>query len=311
MFDFLKKFTLQIFAEGGDGGDGGTASEGETAGVDVSSIPARAQERYRKAFEATKGKTDHPAEEAQKPSTETEHIAYKDLIRSDEYKDEHEAYMKEAIGDRLKKYKGMEEETNRQRELLNLVGRKYGIDPNAEGFLDNIAKSIEADDSYYEKYAMEHDMSPQEARKVVSLENRLAEQERQKRISEQQAFVDQQNRMILAGAQKCKEVYPNFDLDTEWKNPRFVQLAKATNWDLTSAYQVVHMNDIMAQQVRYAANAATNKAANAVRSGMARPVENGLNAVAPSQLTTPDFRKMNKDELHAYAEEQRRLKGRR
>ena len=183
----LLLLNLQLFGEGGDGGAGGEgAVGGETTGADIpSAIPERARKNYRDAVEKHKPtvQKDSQTTTEEKPS-ETK-IAYADLIKSDEYKEEHQAYMEKTIGDRLKKYKGVEAQNAQMKGLLETVAAKYGVDSSAEDFLATLTEKVEADDSYYEKYAMEHDISPEEARKVVTLERKvqaieMQEQERQR-----------------------------------------------------------------------------------------------------------------------------------
>lgn len=310
MLEFL--FNLQLFADG-DGGDSSAPEGVADAGDEIpSSIPARAREIYKKAMGKTKA-PDRPVKVEEEPKAEVEtateektHTSYRDLIKSDDYKDEHEAYMKEVIADRLKKYKGIEQTSAKQSELLSLVAQKYGLNPGADNYMEALEKAIGDDDSYYESYAMEHDMSPQEARKIVSLERKVAEQERQQQIALQEAENRRINQIIISNAEKCKQQFPQFDLDTEWKNPDFIRLAAATNWDITATYKTIHWNDIVPQAIKLASQTATNQTANAVKANKSRPVENGLGASSPATLQKPDYSKMNLDEIREQAARWRR-----
>ena len=184
----LKKLllNLQLFGEGGgDGGDGGSASAsvGEALGSEnsgekdkiLASIPEKAKKYYQKAMEKTSGSTTETTTQTSdnaQPTNEqgtTEKLSYADLIKSDEYKEDHKAYMDKTIGDRLKKYKGMEEDLGKHKAMLDTVALKYGVNPDDENFLESLAEKIEADDSYYENYAMEHDIDTTEARRIVTI----------------------------------------------------------------------------------------------------------------------------------------------
>ena len=165
---------LQLFADGGgDGGDGGSASAsvGDALGKDDSgekeipaSIPEKAKKYYQKAMEKHPGSTTNATTQnsdngqATNDQGTTGKLSYQDLIKSDEYKEDHEAFMKKTIGDRLKKYKGIEEDLGKHKTILDTVAYKYGINPDDENFLETLSQKIEADDSYYENYAMEHDI---------------------------------------------------------------------------------------------------------------------------------------------------------
>jgi hypothetical protein len=309
MLDKLK-LNLQLFGEGGDGGDGGSASAtgegfGDNSGEDtiLASIPEKAKKHYKKAME----KTSAPSVEAQptnEPQT-TEKASYEDLIKSDDYKDAHKAYMDKTIGDRLKKYKGLEEDLGKHKALLDIVANKYGVSPDDENFLETLNEKIEADDSYYENYAMEHDISTDEARRIVTMERKVAQMEAQKAEQAKQEQMRQQIMMLRQNAERTKAQFPQFDLDTEMQNEKFRRLCAVNNGDTTAAFMACHWNDILTSTVQMKTREIQAQTAQAVASNKARPIENGLSSSAPS-VVQQDFSKMNLQQLRQFAEEQRR-----
>ena len=313
---------LQLFGEGGDGGDGGSASpDGEGTGVDsgedlvLASIPEKARKYYKKAQAKPTGQANpsvavQPSNEpqAQEVPQTTEKLSYADLIKSDDYKDEHKAYMDKTIGDRLKKYKGLEENYGKAKATLDIVANKYGVNPDDENFLETLNAKIEADDSYYENYAMEHDISTEEARKIVTMERKVAQMEAQKAEEARQEQMRQQIALLHKNAERTKAQFPQFDLETEMQNEKFRRLCAVNNGDTTSAYMACHWNEIMTSTVQMASQQIQSQTAQAVASNKARPIENGMSSVAPS-VVKQDFSGMSLKELRAYAEEQRR-KGR-
>lgn len=311
MLDYLK-FNLQLFAEGGDGADGGATSEadeGTNAGIPgeeiPSSIPERAKETYRKAVSKVKPKeAQSQPKKTIETTTKPDHIAYSDLIKSDEYKDEHKAYMDKTIGDRLKKYKGMEESYAKAKDLLDLVAMKYGVDTNAEGFLDTLREKAEADDSYYEDYAMNHDISTDEARKLVTMERKVAKMEAEQKQQQQLAMQQQNLQRLNREIAEAQKIYPTFNMDVEWQNPNFQRLCK-TGVPIITAFEVVHKDEILGRQARVMASQIQTQTAQAVASNKARPIENGLSSSAAT-IVEQDFSKMNLQQLRAYADEQRR-----
>ena len=312
---------LQLFGEGGgDGGDGGSASTsvGDALGKDESGekeipafIPEKAKKYYQKAMAKTKGSTtnaDTNAEGNAQATNEqgtTEKLSYADLIKSDEYKEEHKAYMDKTIGDRLKKYKGMEEDLGKHKAMLDTVAYKYGVNPDDENFLEVLAQKIEADDSYYENYAMEHDISTEEARRIVTMERKAAQFDAQKEAMEKQEQMRQQIMVLRNNAEKTKMQFPQFDLDTEMQDERFRRLCAATNGDTTAAYKACHHDEIIADTVRVASRQIHNQTAQAVASNKSRPIENGISSSAPS-VVQQDFRNMNLKQIREFADEQRR-----
>jgi hypothetical protein len=315
----LKKLwlNLQLFGEGGDGGDGGSASgTGEAVGGNSgekeipASIPEKAKKYYQKALEKTTP-AKQTSEESQ-PTTEakaTEKLSYADIIKSDDYREEHKAYMEKTISDRLKKYKCLEDSYGKAKTTLEIVANKYGVNPDDENFLEVLNQKIEADDSYYENYAMEHDISTEEARKIVTMERKVAQIEAQKQEQAKQEQMRQQIMVLRQNAEKTKAQFPQFDLETEMQNEKFRRLCAVNNGDTTSAYMACHWNEILPATVQMASKKIESQTAQAIASNKARPIENGLSSSAPS-VVEQNFKGMTLKEIRAYADEQRRKSGR-
>lgn len=318
----LKKLwlNLQLFGEGGDGGDGSPASSIGEQGVDnagesiPASIPEKAKKYYQKAMEKTKVNTkvntevDSKPDDVAQPTKEqvtTEKTSYADLIKSDEYKEEHKAYMDKAIGDRLKRFKGIEEDLGKHKELLEIVANKYGVRPDDENFLEVLHQKIDADDSYYENYAMEHDITTEEARRIVTMERKVAQADAQKKAMEREEQNRQHIMLLQQNAEKTKAQFPEFDLGTWMQDERFRRLCAASNGDTTAAYMACDYKNLITRQVQMATRQVQTQTAQAVAANKARPIENGLSSSAPS-VVTQDFRNMDLKQLRQYADEQRR-----
>ena len=306
MLDYL--LNLQLFAEG-DGGDGGASSEGEGTGAVIdgddkvlASIPEKARKFYPKK---SKAEAQGGAETEEENVTNESKPSYLDLIRSDDYKDAHKEYMEKTLNDRLKKYKGIEERDSKMSGLLQTIGMKYGLDANSNTFLDDVAKAIEGDESYYEKYAIDHDMTPTEARKIVELEREVssykaAHEDAEREIQKQEAL-----RVLHQNAEVTKAQFPNFDLDAEMMNEEFRNITALLGGDTTRAYMAIHGNEVMKNVAVNASKQAQIQTTNAINANKGRPIENGLNG-SQGTVTETNFRNMNLQQIRAYAEEQRR-----
>ena len=325
----LKKLwlNLQLFGEGGDGGDGSSAVSAGDNAIDTSgekipaSIPEKAKKYYQKAMEKTSANSavstptaSDKVQTANEPKTTTEKIPYADLIKSDDYKEEHKAYMDKTIGDRLKKYKGIEEISGKQKAILDIVASKYGVNPDDENFLEVLQQKVDTDDAYVENYAMEHDMSNEEARKILNMERKVARIDAEKAAIEaekaemaRQEQMRQQIMLLRQNAEKTKSQFPQFDLDTEMQDERFRKLCAVNNGDTTAAYMACHWNEILPATVQMASRQIQAQTAQAVASNKARPIENGLSSSAPS-VVEQDFSKMNLKQIRQFADEQRRKK---
>ena len=312
---------LQLFGEGGgDGGDGGSASAsvGEALGKDNSGekdipafIPERARKNYQKAMEKHSGSTTNvntqtsDTAQATNEQNTTEKLSYADLIKSDEYKEDHKAYMDKTIGDRLKKYKGMEEDLGKHKAILDTIAVKYGVNPDDENFLETLSKKVDEDDSYYEEYAMEHDISAEEARRVVTAERKARMFDAKQEAEAKQEQMRQHIITLRQNAERTKAQFPDFDLDTEMQDERFRRLCAATNGDTTAAFTACHWNEMITATVQKASQKIQAQTAQAVASNQARPIENGLSSQAPS-VVSQDFKNMSLQDIRKYAEEQRR-----
>lgn len=301
----LKHFlNLRLFGEGADGGDG--AGEGQAGGEEIA-IDARIPERAREDFKAAVRKNSPQQEESTPANVEKpEHVPFSELIKSDEYKEEHQAYMDKTIGDRLKHYKGLEAQAEKMRSGLSIVANKYGLDPSSENFLDELNEKLNSDNSYYESYAMEHNISPEDAKELLTLRQQSADAKRQQAINEQEARKQAALSALQANADRTKQVYPSFDLETEMQNPKFVQLCASTQGDVLAAYRVIHHEELLQQAGQQASIRAQQQVANAVAANKARPIENGLSSQQSTSMTT-DWSKASLEEIRAYAESQRRL----
>lgn len=314
MLNNLFLFNLQLFAEGGgDGGDGGSAStvgedlKEETSGeIEIPAfVPEKAKSIYQKAMAKTKGSTTNADTKAEgnvqttNEQSTTEKLPYKDLIKSDDYKEEHKAYVEKTINDRLKKYKGMEEELGKHKEIFETIANKYRISPDDENFLEILSQKVQADDSYYEGYAMEHDISTEEARNIVTMERKARMYDAQKEEAEKQEKMRQHIMTLRQNAEKTKLQFPDFDLDVAMQNEQFRRLCAATNGDTTASYMACNWGEILPATVQRASKKIQTQTAQAVASNQARPIENGISSQAPS-VVEQNFKGMSLKELNEY-----------
>lgn len=313
----LKKLwlNLQLFADGGDGsGDGGSAStstgeakvKDESGEIEIPAfVPEKAQKIYQKAMAKHKGSTTDANTNAEgnaqttNEQKTTEKLSYADLIKSDDYKEEHKAYMDKTIGDRLKKYKGIEENLGKHKAILDTVALKYGVNPDDENFLETLTEKIDADDSYYETYAMEHNIDTTEARRIVTMERKATQYDAQKEEMARQEQMRQQIMTLRQNAERTKAQFPDFDLETEMQNDTFRRLCAATNGDTTAAFKACHHDEIIANTVRVASRQIQSQTAQSVASNKTRPIENGISSQAPS-VVEQSFKGMTLKELNDY-----------
>lgn len=99
---------------------------------------------------------------------------------------------------------------------------------------------------------------------------------------------------IIDEAEKTVEVYPGFDLDSEFENPVFRRLV-AAGVPVISAYELIHRDEVNTILVEKAIRQAEKRISGAIQSGAKRPGENGSSPSAAT-VATFDPRKLSKEE---------------
>lgn len=263
------KLNLQFFAEGG--GDGGTAE-----GTGVSATDAASQEGV-EAVDATPQET-----------TEDRNAKYKAFIEAN--KDLDDARIQSLMQKRVKDYKEVSEKHQKTIPVLELLGRKYGVDASD---IDALTKAMNDDDSYFEQEAMEKGISVEQLKEFRRMEKENADL---KRMRDEQVRKENADRIYAEWtkqAEATKTVYPNFNLEQEViNNPKFVELIR-NNIDVRSAYEVTHKDEIIAGAMQFAVKEAEAKITNSIIANGSRPNENGISSQGASQVKS-DVSKLTK-----------------
>lgn len=95
-------------------------------------------------------------------------------------------------------------------------------------------------------------------------------------------------------SEALKGVYPNFDLNLELQNGKFVDLIK-NNVDVRTAYEVVHKDEIIPAAMKFTADKVKQQISNSIIANGARPTENGINSQS-SALVKPDVSMLTKED---------------
>lgn len=85
--------------------------------------------------------------------------------------------------------------------------------------------------------------------------------------------------LSLRAAEIVAMGYTDFDLEKELENPTFKALLDG-GVDMLTAYQTLHIDQIMDGSVKYGAEAAAKQMADSIRFKAGRPSENGLNTTS-------------------------------
>lgn len=321
-----KWLNLQLFAgEGtGDGGGEGVATTGENATVDAGQrlrelgVPEdklRRRAKYAakptesavnteaKVSEATK--TNGQAAVADNPTEENKtdtpaRMSWDEIMADPEYNKQ----MQSVVQSRLKSAKGAEETLSKITPALELLARKYNLDP-ANMDYDALTKAINDDDGYYEDKALSMGVSVETAKKIDQQERDTARQQRQ----EAQTLQDQKLRAHFEKLQQqgeaMKKVFPSFDLRKELQNPSFARMTSPNvGISVEDAYYAVHRNEIQTAAMQATAQKTAQKISNSIQAGSRRPDEAGVSSQAPS-VTTFDYSKASREQREAFKKDMR------
>lgn len=277
---------LQLFGEGaGAGGEGGTGAEGTQGATGVAALPQTKSVKSNPLANTKYGIQDDAAQvadvqtkvtDADGVTTETvDRNAEFDKLIKGEYKDLYDAKVQDTIQKRLKSTKETVEKYNSLAPTLEMLSKKYGVDVSD---IEALNKAIEEDDSYYEEEAMEKGISVQQLKEIRRMERENADLKRQ---MEEQTTKENASKLYASWmnqAEQLKTVYPSFDLETEMRNPKFVDLLRVPSIDVRTAYEVLHKDEIIPAAMQFTAQTVERKLANKIMANGARPTENGNNS---------------------------------
>lgn len=312
-----KWLNLQLFAGEGTGGEGGgeaTTGDNATAaaeqrlrelGVPEDKIRKRASKVASKmpqakaepvAQEVTEEQTAPAEENPTEEKTETPaRMSWDEIMKDPEYNKQ----MQAVVQSRLKTAKGAEENLSKLAPALEVLARKYDLDPSKMDY-DALAKKISDDDDYYQDKALEMGVSVETAKKLDQMErNNEREKAQKERNLQEQALMDHFVNLEQQG-EALKKVFPKFDLRQELQNPAFARMTAPGKgiMSVEDAYRAVHRKEIQAAESQVIAQKTAEKISNAIQAGSRRPDESGASSQAPS-VNTFNYRNASRDQREA------------
>ena len=322
-----KWLNLQLFA-GEGAGAGGEGGEGANSGDNVATVDAgqklrelgvpenliRRRAKYTAKAPEVKAETEPKAEEAventqqdaaaENPTeekTETPaRMSWEEIMADPEYNKQ----MQAVVQSRLKSAKGAEEHLAKITPALELLARKHGLNPENIDY-DALAKKISDDDSYYEDKALQMGTSVETAKKIDQQERDTARQKKAEELSIQEQKMRNHFMSLENQAVEMQKVVPNFDLQTELKNPAFLRMTSPNvGISVRDAYYAVHHDEMQAAAMQATAKATAQKISNNIQAGQRRPDENGISGQAPS-ATTFDYSKASAEQRAAFKKDLR------
>lgn len=320
----LFRLNLQFFADGGAAAGtaaassegGSTANTGENAtaaaeqklrelGVPEDKIRKRASkyasrmpkqtesapvvtEDTKKADEVVSAPTENndPTDEKVATNNPSKRMTWDEIMADPEYNQQ----MQSLMSKRLKSAKNAEDNLAKLTPALEVLCRKYNLDPTNMDY-EALGKAVEDDDEYYEDKALEMGVSAETARKVDKLERESARAIAQAERTAQEQQIQQHFQHLEQQGAELKKTFPGFDLKTELKNPAFARMtAPNIGISVADAYYAIHRDEIRAAESQVIAQQTATKMSNAMQANTRRPSESGTSSQAPS-VNTFDYRK--------------------
>lgn len=242
---------LQLFADGGEGA-------GALSGVQADPGQPRQQDLGNSATE-NRAKIAQAA--AAQPTEAAERPTWEQLMADPEYN----KCMQQLVSARLKEAKQAQIAMEALSPALEALAKQHGVDPADYA---ELARSI---------------LKPDNAE--IEQENHNALQ--QMRQQQAQDLIRAHGENLQQQAEKMRQVFPNFDLHKELRDPRFARMVgPGVGVSVADAYHALHRREIEAISARTVAKQVAQRVAGAI-SGTRRVAEHG--ASAPS-VTTFDYR---------------------
>lgn len=203
-----------------------------------------------------------------------------DALISGEYKQQFTKKVQKIISRRIKEVKSMDETTEKNRQLVESLMRKFNIE---DGDTEKLERMI--DEQMTQENANVNEKTQELVRRLVAENNYL-----KKKNEEDLHRMEIHNRVQAwkAQAEEAKKVYPEFDFEQQLNNPEFVRLLKV-GVSVKNAYEVVNIDGILDKNSKNA----ERKVVDSIRSKGNRPVENGSDS-AGGILLSSNVSKLNK-----------------
>lgn len=265
-------FGLQLFADGGAGGDG-TGAAGSDAGSQGG---------------------QQPGTEANGQQSVPQEPTFDELIKG-KYKADYDARVQKTIQARMRGAKANEERLAKTEPLLQMLGQKYSVDP---GDVDGLMAALDNDEQMWQAEAADKGMSVENLKALRTAERENAMLKRQQELNQREAAARETYIRWATQAEQAKQKFPGLDLESCLEDAQFVSMLQS-GVDVESAYWARYHDDIMQAGMEKATTEAQKKLSASVASGSRRPTESGVGN-GPTVSQKVDVSNMSRSEFTAY-----------
>ena len=191
-----------------------------------------------------------------------------------EFKDLYTEDTQRIINRRFKDAKANEDTLQKQQPVIDLLLQRYKI---ADGDLTKLQAAVENDNAYWSEAAEEAGMTVEAYKEFTRQKRELDAMRRQQTQNQQREAAEKQLQQWYTEGEEVKAAYPDFDLNAEAQNPRFMAMLRS-GVPVMHAYKVMHMDEIMTDAMQTAAKRSEQAVVNGIKARGSRPAENGLSS---------------------------------
>lgn len=257
MFEKTQIMDLFIFdGEGtGEGGaDGGAADAAGQVAADNNAV----------------GAENATAEEGTAEDLDAE---FDEIIKG-KYKDQFERKFKTLSERRFRGQRQMKSELEAYRKTMDRIMPRYEAKT-----LDELNAKLDNDDNYIRVKAAEKGMSEDTCREYLAMEERLFESDRRDR----ERAKSEQIEAWMREAEEMRQIYPDFDLETEFNRSEDFFNRVNSGQPMLEAYRSVYFDDLLNSALKAGMREASAKTVESIRSQKQRPSENGTGHGSPGK----------------------------
>lgn len=314
------RLNLQFHADGaaaGDGGDGASTAgvTSDVAGQDQSDrlislgVPKAKADKYKgKAPAAQKNVAPAADTATTKPESNPDEERW-EQAKKDPYINKK---MQEAMSARLKKNGDAQQTLEQLKPMLDLIGKKTGVDVSDLSKLDvnGLVKAVTEDPSYYEDMAADMGVDVKTARQIYSREREAQQAEKEAKRQRQEQLFRKHIDGMKQQEQSMKQAGININLQQELEDPTFRDRTApqpTQGLSVQDAYRLKYFDQIVADEVNKAVRQATSSISNKLQSRRGVPAEAGTVSRPGVQTQTKSYADMTPAER---AVEYKRITGR-
>lgn len=219
--------------------------------------------------------------QSQKEEPRDKEAEFEKLIKG-EFKEQFEQRIQNNLKRRFKESSEAKAKNELNEQIVKMLMAKYLI---PSGDTQDLIKAIESDGAVAKKEAGTNGIEADALERIRQLEyeNKTIKEnlENEKKAQQMEKTL---SRWIKDG-EYLKENYPDFNLETEAENPRFLKLLKG-GADLKEAYLAMHHDEIIKTLVEKAVREAKQEAFMSARARDMRPSENGMSSNSTALFKT-------------------------